>query len=290
MASIEVGLVNIGGFDWQRRPRQKRGPFGRAVRATPKASSFAFLPYAAGLLEAYVSRHAPDPSRYAFRVPIFRRAPVEQHAAALDGVDVAGFSVYCWNFELSLAIARALKARRPRTLIVFGGPHVPDQGAPFLDAHPFVDVAVHGEGEATFLALLEGLGRAGVDGITVRGADGRAETRPKPPRIKDLDRIPSPYLTGAFARVMAAHPALGWHALWETNRGCPFACTFCDWGSATASKVYQFSMHRVRAEIPRGVGHQNQVRRTHSISGSQRRDRRPPAPHGPGPRWPSQRS
>ena len=33
------------------------------------------------------------------------------------------------------------------------------------------------------------------------------------------------------------------------NRGCPFSCTFCDWGSATASKVYRFELERLLAEI-----------------------------------------
>ena len=251
MPAIDIGLVTIGGLDWQRRPRQRRGPFAKATRSAPQGSSFAFLPYAAGLLEAYVARHAPDPSRYSFRMPIFRRAPVDVNVAALEGVDVAGFSVYCWNFELSIATAKALKARCPATLIVFGGPHVSDQGGSFLDQHPFIDIAVHGEGEATFLSLLENLGdpHAPLDGATVRGVDGRTITRPKPPRIKDLDAIPSPYLEGTFDRVIAGHRDLRWHALWETNRGCPFACTFCDWGSATASKVYQFSMDRVRAEV-----------------------------------------
>src|SRR5262245_51242880 len=120
---MEIGLVNIGLLDWQRRPRQRRGPFSRATKQSPltknHTSRFAFLPYAAGLLEAYVLQHAPDPSRYTFRLPAFQRSTVDQHVAALEGVNVAGFSVYCWNFELSIAIARELKARHPLTLIIF---------------------------------------------------------------------------------------------------------------------------------------------------------------------------
>jgi hypothetical protein len=38
-------------------------------------------------------------------------------------------------------------------------------------------------------------------------------------------------------------------ALWESNRGCPFQCSFCDWGSATASKVNQFDINRLMDEI-----------------------------------------
>jgi len=38
-------------------------------------------------------------------------------------------------------------------------------------------------------------------------------------------------------------------ALWETNRGCPFSCSFCDWGSATLSKIYKFDMDRIYKEL-----------------------------------------
>jgi 2-(S-pantetheinyl)-carbapenam-3-carboxylate methyltransferase len=240
---VDIGLVSLGGLDWQRR--------GRGRRAATGGSSFAFLPYAAGLLEAYVRRHARDPHRYQFRLPLFRRGPVERLAAHLDGVDVAGFSTYCWNVELSVAIARELKRRSPRTRVIFGGPHVPDAGVPFLDAHPFIDAVVHGEGEAAFLDWLEAPDEARdtIPGITTRTLEGRLVTTPRAPRRRDLDTIPSPYLEGVFDRVIDAHPDIRWQALWETNRGCPFACTFCDWGSATASKVYQFSMDRLHEEI-----------------------------------------
>jgi hypothetical protein len=35
----------------------------------------------------------------------------------------------------------------------------------------------------------------------------------------------------------------------ETNRGCPYACTFCDWGSLTYNKVKMFDLHRVYQEL-----------------------------------------
>ena len=40
-----------------------------------------------------------------------------------------------------------------------------------------------------------------------------------------------------------------WLASWETNRGCPFSCTYCDWGSATNSKVARMHLDRVYAEL-----------------------------------------
>lgn len=222
------------------------------VQINNSFSGQSYLPYSLGVLQAFVQRHAREPSRYEFRLPVYRRMPVEQAVEQLLGVDVAGFSLYVWNARISVEIARRLKKLHPRTVIVFGGPHVPDRCEEFLREHPFIDVAVHGEGERAYLALLESLQDGGwhdVPGISFISPDGTFRNNPASPRIRDLDEIPSPFLTGVFDPLIEARPGETWIGLWETNRGCPFQCTFCDWGSATASKVGQFAMERLRREV-----------------------------------------
>ena len=68
-------------------------------------------------------------------------------------------------------------------------------------------------------------------------------------RIDDLDTIPSPYLTGVFDKLITKYPEIRWNGTIETNRGCPYACTFCDWGSLTYNKVKVFELERVFAEL-----------------------------------------
>jgi radical SAM superfamily enzyme YgiQ (UPF0313 family) len=210
-----------------------------------------YLPYAAGLLEAYVRKFAAHPSRFEFLLPVYKRARVEALVDRLIGADIVGFSAYVWNFKLSLAVARRLKERKPGILIVFGGPHVPDRTEPFLRANPFVDVAVNGEGELAFARLLEAWpGRDWADIANLSYLrDGAFVAQAKGPRIRELADVPSPYLDGTFAPLMAANPDENWIVLWETNRGCPFQCTFCDWGSATQAKVFQFDLARLEREI-----------------------------------------
>ena len=53
---------------------------------------------------------------------------------------------------------------------------------------------------------------------------------PNLPRLKDFDKVPSPYLVGIFDDLIKENPKERWLASWETNRGCPFSCTYCDWG------------------------------------------------------------
>lgn len=211
-----------------------------------------YLPYAAGLLEAYVRKHASVPEQYEFSLPIYSRISIAKAVDLLMGNDVVGFSVYVWNIRISLEIARRLKAARPETFIVFGGPQVPDRAEAFLRKNPFIDIAVHGEGEPIFLQVLEKLSNNSwldVPSISYLRSDGSFVNNKRADRLRDIRTIPSPYLEGIFEPLMAANPDERWLILWETNRGCPFQCTFCDWGSATAAKVSQFDIERLLREV-----------------------------------------
>lgn len=211
-----------------------------------------YLPYAAGLLQAFVQKHARISSRYQFSLPIYARIPVAKAVELLLGHEVVGFSTYVWNIRISLEIARRLKAASPETLIVFGGPQVPDRSERFLREHPWVDLAVHGEGEPIFLSILENYPSRtwhNVSSVSYLDAEGKFVGNTRAERLRDITQIPSPYLEDVFTPLMAANPEERWLILWETNRGCPFQCTFCDWGSATAAKVSQFDMDRLLKEV-----------------------------------------
>jgi radical SAM superfamily enzyme YgiQ (UPF0313 family) len=210
-----------------------------------------YLPYTAGLLQAYAKKHARQPNQFKFLLPLFKRLPVKQAVAHLQEAEIIGFSVSVWNLRISLEIARQLKQLHPSCVIVFGGPQVPDKAEAFLRANPFIDLACHGEGERAFLNVLEHYGERNwqdLDGISHLSANGGFIYRPSGSRLKDLSTIPSPYLSGVFQSLLAAHPGERWLALWETNRGCPFSCAYCDWGSATTAKVYEFDMERLKRE------------------------------------------
>ncbi len=121
--------------------------------------------------------------------------------------------------------------------------------ADYLRAHPSIDYYVHGEGETTMVALLEKLlGGGALDaeepGVAFLRDDcyldgGRRERR------RDLDTIPSPHLGGWLDPFIGN----GYAPVIETNRGCPFSCTYCNWGSATVSKVNRFGLDRVFEEL-----------------------------------------
>lgn len=175
----------------------------------------------------------------------------------IDSPLVLLLSSYVWNNSLNLQVADQVKQHNPHALVIIGGPEVPKyQGETetFLQRYPQLDIAVLGEGELSAAETLSRLDWSengwsldelvNVDGIVFRQGSTVHRTADRQ-RTKTLEEFPSPYLTGEYGEWFQEFPT----AILETNRGCPFGCTYCDWGSATLTKISKFSVERVAAEI-----------------------------------------
>ena len=172
--------------------------------------------------------------------------------------DVLMLSNYVWNERLSCHFARVMKRIRPETLVVMGGPNIAiedDRKLEFMRSEPAIDVYVLGEGD--FLATevvrlylaagqsISALRTAAIpSAILRRGADDFV-LEPAWKRRKDVDEIVSPYLGGVLDEFFDGKLA----PMIETNRGCPFTCTFCVQGTSWYTKVNYFSKERVFAEL-----------------------------------------
>lgn len=178
------------------------------------------------------------------------------------GAGVWLFSNYMWSVELNLQISQAVKQHDRKNLTIHGGPSTPDYQQAcedFMQQHRSVDIAAHGEGEITITELFcnlvkdtqgavsfDSFAMADVAGITYRDLLTNKLIRTAArSRMKEPDSVPSPYLSGYFDNYNGQVEA----AIIETNRGCPYGCTFCDWGSATNQKIRVFDLERVKQEI-----------------------------------------
>lgn len=227
------------------------------VQLNNKYGSQVYLPYSVGILQAYVQQDEEISSNFSFSDFVFIRQKVSEMAKNIGSVDIFGISCYVWNWALSLRLAEEVRKNNPNCLIIFGGPQVPNGvKESFFEKYNFIDIAVHGEGEVTFLEILKSYAKHAPDqkfndiaGCTFydRSVNAMKKGRPRP-RIIDLDSIPSPYLEGTFDYLFDKKDYT-WMITWETNRGCPFKCSFCDWGSAIATKVRKFSDKRLIEEI-----------------------------------------
>jgi radical SAM superfamily enzyme YgiQ (UPF0313 family) len=135
------------------------------------------------------------------------------------GFDAVGFSLYLWNRERSVWLARKLKEEKPGMLCVSGGPEV-QAGDPGLSVF---DAAIAGEGEEAFFRLLGGVGRYQNPFCPLHARE-----------MPSLERLTllQPYLSGA----LEAGP--GRPVFLETMRGCPHECAYCHYGRNSGKPRY----------------------------------------------------
>ncbi|KKT82099.1 MAG: Cobalamin B12-binding domain protein [Candidatus Yanofskybacteria bacterium GW2011_GWA2_44_9] len=211
----------------------------------------AFLPYSVAVLQAYAQAESEIRNSFTFKELIFLREDPDQVARRMESPSILALSCYMWNWEWQKLLAQAVKAYYPDCLVIMGGIHIPEKSDGFFREYPYVDLIIHGEGEVTFtavlLAFLSGGGFESMPGVSIRRPDNSTLKTSLPNRISDLSKLPSPYLTGVFDSIIDL-PFL-WNASQETNRGCPYPCTFCAWGPAYQQKVWQFSEDRIIEEL-----------------------------------------
>ena len=219
------------------------------------------FPYCIASLFAYV-RSFPDlASKFKFEKTFVFRNKFDEYVERCKDADILLCSCYTWNWEITNLLAKKVKENNPNCLVIFGGPQVPleyegdvprkwvnESKGSFFSDYPHVDMLVHQEGELTLKEIFETYTND-KDYSKINGIETREFRTPPRERIMDLDVLPSPYLTNLVWELVEPVEGVSYIASWETNRGCPFQCTFCDWGSATKSKVRKRDMATLLKEI-----------------------------------------
>ena len=183
--------------------------------------------------------------------------------------DILGLSNYVWGKNVSYEMISMMSEIDPHVLNVWGGPNFPidfPSQEKFMKKYPKVDIYVPVDGEVGFANIVEQALKADskkeikqkvlskpIDGCVSRGTDGKLQYTIPVIRIKKLDEIPSPYTTGILDKFFDGKLS----PMMQTNRGCPFHCTFCADGKDEVNQVNYFSTERVKEELDYIVKHKH---------------------------------
>ena len=205
------------------------------------------FPFSIAMLTAYLKNNEKIKDNFHFEKSFIFRDQIDTYLEDSKDCDILLCSCYAWNWEITIQMAKLIKEKNPSCTIIFGGPQVPNRTEGFFIKYPFIDLLVHGEGELVISnVFLEFLNKK--DFSEIKGIETK-EFRTEPEKRINEDSLPSPYLTNIIWELVDRQESEKWATNWETNRGCPYGCTFCDWGAAAFNKTTRYAEDRLFNEI-----------------------------------------
>ena len=229
------------------------------------------FPLNVGFIASYCKKLFGD----AVEITLFKYIEDIDKAVNESPPDILGLSNYCWSHSVSYEIFKMCKKSNPNVITVWGGPNFPidfPSQKKFMKQYPEVDVYVPTEGETGFSNIVslilkltslenasESIQKNPIEGCISRDDNGEIHYSIPTIRISSLNEIPSPYQNGMMDKFFDGKltPML------QTNRGCPFHCTFCTDGRDETNKVNHFSIERVQSDIQYIAEHT--PKNTHSL-------------------------
>ena len=229
------------------------------------------FPLNVGFIASYCKKLFGD----AVEITLFKYIEDIDKAVNESPPDILGLSNYCWSHSVSYEIFKMCKKSNPNVVTVWGGPNFPidfPSQKKFMKQYPEVDVYVPTEGETGFSNIVslilkltslenasESIQKNPIEGCISRDNNGEIHYSIPTIRISSLNEIPSPYQNGMMDKFFDGKltPML------QTNRGCPFHCTFCTDGRDETNKVNHFSIERVQSDIQYIAEHT--PKNTHSL-------------------------
>ena len=154
-------------------------------------------------------------------------------------ISTIGFGVYVWSEDTIQQLISRIRESGFRGKIVLGGPQISYCGPTLEENYPQADIFVRGYGEIALASIINHQEKIVLQGVHYAGDVDLVEQTQV-----DLEILPSPWLTN----VIDINNQI--FIRWESQRGCPFKCGFCQHKEAGARLVKKwFDTSRIQSEI-----------------------------------------
>lgn len=203
--------------------------------------------------KSYVEDNYKGNARFKWKYPL-KYAVAENAEELVEKVtkekpDVFMVSLYVWNHSLSVKIAEEVKKALPNCLIVFGGPHLLHKyEQDYFERNWYVDFICQSDGYGEvflndFLYQLETDKDWDQVPFLVMPKEDRKGYKKSPEKFnkrtfewpRKIFHRNKKYLRSL--KKYADRNNNKFYFNYESSRGCPFGCTYCEWGGGINSKV-----------------------------------------------------
>jgi putative methyltransferase len=182
--------------------------------------------------------------------------------------DVFAVSLYVWNYRIAHEIAKWVKSRWPSCLVITGGPHQYFKyNDDWFTKHPYIDASLPGEsfGELCLQQILDNVDDDNNVDWNLISDICYPQKKSRYPQYSKIvstpkDRQNFDYGWSVFHAQLdhfknyinvakAIDPTMKILSIIETTRGCPYGCTYCDWGGGINTKVLKKPIEVVKQDI-----------------------------------------
>jgi len=211
---------------------------------------------------AYLASYSKKHFKNEIDVYLYKSVTKLTHFIKNEKPEILAISNYLWNSNLSLSIANYYKQLVSSGIVIIGGPNFPiedKQIIQWFSENHYIDFSVKDEGEQTIINIIERLFKYNLNiseskHEPINGCYFLSEDRDlvysDQPFLNSLDIIPSPYLNGMLDNFLINDTdGFNLFPMFESTRGCPYSCTFCNNGDKRHSKVRFFSVDRFIEEV-----------------------------------------
>jgi radical SAM superfamily enzyme YgiQ (UPF0313 family) len=229
-------------------------------------------------LDWYRTKDPKTPLAIASIEAYFRKAGPQNLVANFNSYDISGsdfdtnqvladisqqqpaiiaIGVYIWNESYVQEILQYIRQNHLEAEVILGGPQITFGGNDLADSYPGADWFIRGAGEVPFTNLVDQLTK-GTSPLASACQDEGIYHRDE---LKDnvflkinqtpIEQLPSPFLSGIVP--INRHASF---QRWETLRGCPYRCTFCQF-KIESMKPKELPHDRIFAELE--LFHQKRV-------------------------------
>lgn len=224
------------------------------INYTTPNTSATEIPYLWLTLKSYFQRNSKDPSAWHWLDPIHSSYANDEEVLIQQIVnqspDVIGISCYMWNDKLTLSIVEEVKRRLPNVKIIAGGPALYyEHNTSWFVSHWYIDAVCEysGYGEVFITDYLDGVPVKDIPFAVYPNLRRAFWTKSTGTFNRRSFNYPLPYLDNVEYLKRFNYDNV--KVILDTSRGCPYSCTFCEWGGGTSTKVVFKSLEDTIKEL-----------------------------------------
>lgn len=175
---------------------------------------------------------------------------IEEIVDLLIEADVIMFSSYAWNYSICDDVAKIIKEKHPKKILLLGGPHIGTNEPDLLSKRTFYDYICQPTkpGETFVQDVIDCIVE---DRLSSKNISWELNSERGISAAFDVDysvyEEHNDYLTAMlnYAKENKLEPFI----VLETTRGCPYKCVYCEWGGGIGTKIIKKSIDLVKRDI-----------------------------------------